>query len=99
MVRKAVHAISLVQSENTLPSAACTPAAQAENDLKGHTHPPVQGARNVPAMPAARNVRIDEPLEDGSMDPEKPLTARAFFRHKTGALIHKIPCYRGFPDR
>jgi len=82
MLRKAVHAISLVQPENTLPSAARTPSAQAENDLKGHTHPAVQGARNAPAMPAARNVRIEEPLKNGSMDPEKTLTARAFFRHK-----------------
>jgi len=39
-------------------------------------------------MPAARNIRIKKPLEHGSMDPEKTLAARAFFRHKTGALIH-----------
>ena len=82
ILRKAVHAVSPVHPVNTIPSAACTLAVKAENDVKGHTHPSVQGARDLPTVLALINVRIEEALEPGSMDPDKTMAARALLGYK-----------------
>ena len=58
VLRKAVHAVSLVYPVNTVSSAARTSAAQAEKDVKVHAHPSVQRARDLPTVPAAIDVRV-----------------------------------------